>query len=172
MNNICPKCWESEKIIKNWKSWDFQKYKCKTCWNNFLESKTNDSEEKTAENSSLNESFSEKDINISKEEKKVVYQPFLVEDWKNKIRAQFEDFINEQESIFWIWETEEVAKENLLKEFAKIKKWRFKSNEAKYVSFRNNYRNIFDKPKFSKKYWFEFNSWAEYWAKKYESKKK
>ncbi len=113
----CPQC-DSEHVIKNGKSGSNQKFKCKDCDHNFLD--TPEDMEKVAEET----------VAVEKE-----------------IEAASPEATETPEG-------------------------KFKSQKAKHVWFRAHYKDAFDKPKYSKKYGFEFNSWFEYFVLKYEATKK
>ena len=89
-NIICPNCWK-DKVIKNWKSGDDQKYKCKNCWKNFIETTT-----------------------------------------------------------------EEIIPQEVIK----------KEDKIKTLSRKEIWEAIFDIPKYSKKYDFNFETWKDYHLKR------
>ena len=60
----------------------------------------------------------------------------------------------------------EVIQDDFIPDIEEAKIKQELSTDLKHVSFRNNYKNTFDVQKESKKYWFTFSSWKEYYSKR------
>lgn len=116
---ICPEC-NSENTIKNGKSGFSQKYKCKDCGNNFLDTPTNE-------------------VAVAAEDE-------VIKEEIDTVKA-------------------ETTEEEVVEETKPMKKL---SDIAKNMNFRKHYKDTFTETKHSKKYGFDFDSWAEYFAKKHE----
>lgn len=169
----CPECWEADKVIKNGTKWNVQKFKCKMCWNNYSTASI-----VTDKVIAARKEKEAQENNTLKEQDKIEAEVEIEKKIETESQVQ-EDIIKKEEKKV---KPEKTIEEKMKKQLEKKKdsktkkplKWAMSKLE-RYENFKEHYWDVFPEPRFSKRYWFYFTSWQEYFsirAKSKDSKKK
>ncbi len=163
----CPEC-ESESVSKNGHRWEHQRFKCKDCGNSFLDIHIKEfwGVQVTGLNGNVDEHLQNiplptfPEFPIGKTETVTLPEPpeEFVQAVKESVLAA-NPWLEEAENCMDEMTDKEVGNQMIIGK--KV------SQKPSHVWLRAHKHDPFDTPQFSKKYDFWFNSWGEYFSKRY-----